>query len=194
MEKTILSKNKMAVMVAMMTAAVALTGCNQSESNEKDTSAIENFQYTQHDEEEYALFANRILRFHTDDIIETVESNFNKSVKKRASIRTSIESWLDSYPDGEGTIPMPQTTLARKAYIYRFAKEYGVGSASFNEAERQHALSSWKRALKEAQEDVFKYHTNPLHKPSLVYDGPELPRRITVHTIPESINNNVKAY
>lgn len=169
---TLLRKTKNMFLIGMATMAF-LVGCEQ----EPDPKAVQNFAYSVQDEEDYALFANRVLRYHTTDLIRAVESRFNKPEGKRASIQTGMKAWLAAYPEEEGTIPMPADSVRKQAFINRFVAEYSVGSASFDPTIRQNALQSWKRAMHEAHHEVIN-RAEAIFVPNFYYDGPMLPRTI----------------
>ncbi len=169
---TLLKKTRNMLLIGMATMAF-LVGCDQT----PDTKAVQNFKYTLQDEEDYTLFANRILRFHTDDLITAVKRNFNKPDGKRASIQTGMKAWLEYYPEEEDTIPMPVDPVRKQAFINRFVHDYSVGSASFDNTKRSDVFDAWKRALQEAHHSVLN-HEDVFYAPDFYYNGPVLPRTI----------------
>ncbi len=169
---TLLKKTQNMLLISMATMAF-LVGCDQK----PDAKAVQNFEFTQQDEEHYSLFANRILRFHANDLVEAVEWGFNRPEGDRNSIQSGMKAWFEFYPEEAGTIPMPADPVRKQAFINRFVQDYGVGSASSDNAKRLAAFEAWERALFEAHYDVQK-HKDVLYAPDFYYDGPVLPRTI----------------
>ncbi len=165
----LLKKTQNMLLIGMATMAF-LVGCEQK----PDAKAVQSFEYTHQDEEDYTVFANRILRYHTDDLIAAVRHNFNKPVGKRASIQTGMKAWLEFYPEEEGTIPMPADPVRKQAFINRFVQDYSVGSASTDDAKRSEAFNAWKRALQNAHQAVLN-HEDASYMPDFYYNGPVLP-------------------
>lgn len=184
---TLLKKTQNMFLIGMATMAF-LVGCDQK----PDAKAVQNFEYTQQDEEHYTLFANQILRFHAEDLIAAVKRNFNKPISKRASIQTSMKAWLEFYPEEEDTIPMPADPVRKQAFINRFVQDYSVGSASSDNAKRLDVLEKWERALLEAHYDVLK-HNDIFYAPNFYYDGPILPRTLQKETSARWVKERLQA-
>ena len=182
---TLLKKTQNMFLISMATMAF-LVGCDQKQ----DAKAVQNFEYTQQDEENYMLFANQVLRFHAEDLITAVKRNFNKPISKRASIQTSMKAWLEFYPEEEDTIPMPADPVRKQAFINRFVQDYSVGSASSDNAKRLDVFNAWRSAIRRAQHEVITCD-KVIFAPDLRYNGPVLPR--TLRKINRSVKEHVQA-
>ena len=184
---TLLKKTQNMFLIGMATMAF-LVGCEQK----PDAKAVQNFEYTYQDEKNYALFANMILRFHTEDLITAVQRNFNKPDGKRASIQTGMKAWLEFYPMEEDTIPMPADPVLKQVFINRFVQDYSVGSASFDNTKRSDAFDAWKRALQEAHHDVLS-HEDVFYAPDFYYNGPVLPRTVQKESSARMVKEHTRA-
>ncbi len=155
-----------------------LVGCDPvpAPSNSQE---VKNFRYTAEDEDFYRLYACRILRFHTEDLIKTVEENMNQPLSKQKNIQESIRSWLESYPMEEGTVPLPTDRVKHRVFIDRFSKDFGLSSQSKEITENKLYFQRWTKAIRQAQELVYRNTDNIYFDPYLPIYSFETPRIVS---------------